>query len=242
MAKMSPPTTLMLMTLGAIGVGAIYQLTSTKAPPGRIVAPPRGKLTQLEGKKLLMDIVSKTPADAAWFEFLVARAYRESRWFPTAHNDDPREVAASSRAYERNLERYVGCPWAPSRYKLGSGGYLGIIPPNGLAAFWGTKYECMDPRMVFDPIANVVMGLFYGKRLMGWSNFKKKPTFLNLWSGWGNPSRMGEAERLANVRPFFADALQKSAEDPSLIDEIVPSIPLPSNGAVLYDQLQQLVA
>ncbi len=242
MAKMSPPSALMLATLGAVGMAAIYQLTRARGVPVPATAVPQRKWTQLQGKTRLIDIIARTPADAAWFEFLVARAYRESRWFPTAHNDHPKEVVASSRAYDRNLERYVGCPWSASRYKLGSGGYLGIIPPNGLAAFWGTKYHCMDPRMVFDPVANVVMGLFYGKRLMRWSNFKKKPTFLNLWSGWGNPSRMGEPQRLANVRPFFEDALDKSAEPHTLIDEIVPPIPLPSNGAVLYDQLQQLVA
>lgn len=122
-------------------------------------------------------------------------------------NKSMAEAAAAARGYERN-SYLKSCGWGASRYTFGSGGWFGLLPASAVAAFKGTRYECIDPWSVFDPVASFVEALDYARRLVSnWSGFKKNPTWQNLRLGWGNPSEMGDPEALARVDGEDLEAL-----------------------------------
>lgn len=182
--------------------------------------------------------------DAEWIAFLEEAAMRESGFnnlrglgVPSMFPDwaipsdastkvQQNEADAATIGYDRN-ENLAQCDWPRSRYTFGSGGWFGFLPSTGVAVFRGTRYECIDPWMLFDPATSLVMAMGYGRGLQRWDNFKGKPTWLNLRVGWGNPSNMGEPAAMADVEQKFGDRLEELGYPRSFMyNEVTP---LPSD-------------
>jgi len=203
-----------------IAIAALGGLVAALVVPSRDV-PARPRLSPKLGRALLNNLTARAGLDDNWRLFFEALAKSESRWNPHASNDSSGEVAAALIAYTRNRKRYAGCGWPVSRYiHPGSGGFLGIIPANGLAVFWGTVLQCVDPHIVLEPAANVVMAMGYARRLMRWKQFKANPTWHNLWRGWDNPAAMGPGAR----RQKFERILGELGHPSSFADRQVTSL------------------
>jgi len=152
------------------------------------------------------------------------------------------EHQAAIRAYERNIERYEDCGYAPERYTFGSGGWFALLPANGLRAFDGTDLQCLDPYSVFDPAASVVMAIEMVRRLMRWSGWKKAPTFANLRAGLKNPAEMGDPEAIHQIVHKTKGLLYRYNQigaNPALIDMTPPPLP-PKNPVALFNKLNAL--
>lgn len=233
---MVTPLHLMLATGAFLGTAVLLQ-GRTRRALSRGFVPPR--IGSAQGLTDLTNLINASGVDASWEVFFIAKSWWESKWQPHVRNDRRSEIAAAQRAYVRNAEWYTHCPWPKHRYTHpGSGGYLGVIAPNGLAAFWGTSLQCMDPHMIMDGPANYVMGLDYAERLMRWSNFKKVPTWQNLWVGWRRPGSMGQAGALAQIEGNFAKSLDQTAELHSFMKQPVTRLPRLPAPNVLYNNLR----
>lgn len=149
-----------------------------------------------------------------------------------------REAAAAVIAYDRN-SYLKNCSWPRSRYVFGSGGWFGLLPANAVVAFKGTRYECIDPWSVFDPVSSLVEIVDYCRRIMRWDNFKAKPTWLNLRIGIGNPSNMGKSDALADAAVNFGDRVQELGYPASFIHRQVTALP-PDKPADLLDALMEV--
>ncbi len=214
-----------------IAIAALGGLLAALLPAGRAL-PARPRLSPKEGRALLSRLTARAGLPAAWRVFLDAKAMRESNYNPRSRNDRPGEVRAAWTAYKRNKKRYAWCGWSLDRYaRPGSGGWLGIIPSNGLAVFWGTVMQCVDPRVILEPAANLVMGLGYARGLMRWKGFQRNPTWHNLWKGWGNPSGMGPGARSDQ----FLEVLDRLGHPRSFADRQVPKLPGFDPVALLID-------
>lgn len=196
-----------------------------------------------EGQEELQYLAEWAFLDAEWMAFLEATAYRESGFnnlrglglpnqFPdwarpsegASFQTQQNEADAARQGYENN-SYLASCPWPASRYTFGSGGWFGMIPAFGVRVFKGTKYACIDPWAVFDPPASLVMAMGFGRGLTNWKNFKKKPTWLNLRVGWGNPSAMGKPDRMAKVQQKFGDQLEEVGYPRALMHNPVTALP-----------------
>ncbi len=233
---MVTPLHLMLATGAFLGTAMLLH-GRTRRALSRGFTPPR--IGSDQGVTDLVNLINASRVDAAWEIFFLSKAWGESKWKPHVRNDRSAEIAAAQRAYVRNAEWYTNCPWPKHRYTHpGSGGYLGVIAPNGLAAFWGTNLQCMDPHMIMDGPANYVMALYYAKRLQRWSNFRRVPTWQNLWVGWRRPGSMGEPGALARIESHFAKGLAKIAEPHSFMKLPVTSLPKLPAANILYNNLR----
>jgi hypothetical protein len=195
--------------------------------------------------------------DEEWMAFLEATAAGESGFnnlvglgnpalFPdwaspntkASSNLQANEAKAAEVAYGRN-DYLKNCSWPRSRYTFGSGGWFGLLPANAVAAFKGTRYECIDPWSVFDPVSSLVEIVDYCRRIMRWDNFKAKPTWLNLRVGIGNPSNMNKSDIMAEKTVSFGDRVQELGYPASFIHRQVTPLP-PDKPADLLDALMEV--
>lgn len=147
------------------------------------------------------------------------------------------EANAAAAAYRQNARKFANCGHPASAYAFGSGGWFAFLPAYGLAQ-WpsGSGLRCLPPRSVFDPRASFCMAIGFARGLQNWGGFGRVPTVLNLRGGWGRPSRMGDASRLANIRARYARHAQAIGLPASFVDERIPRFPS-INLADLYRQL-----
>lgn len=149
------------------------------------------------------------------------------------------EANAARRAYDRNTYLH-DCPWPAARYSFGSGGWFGLLPANAVFAFKGTRYECIDPWSVFDPVPSLVEIIEYCRRTMRRDSFKANPTWLNLRVGIGNPSNMNKADQLARVGEKFREKLLELGYPESFMYREVTPLPQ-DNPADLLDALMEVL-
>jgi len=160
-----------------------------------------------------------------WITFLVAKAWVESRWKPTASrgvppgfpdgfdwNDAPWDQRAAEKSYTRQIERghLKGSPWPRERYTAGSMGLWQLMPANGIiTAFKGTKYELLDPWSHYMPGRGLAMAVAYNLGLMNWASYRERPTWATLYAGWSAPANMGrpESDKVAQALERFRKGL-----------------------------------
>jgi hypothetical protein len=162
-----------------------------------------------DGYTLLAEILEVSGMSASWRTFFTAAARRESRFNPNTENRKSSEAAAAKRAYSYSVEkgRLQESPYGASSYTWGSGGWWGMFPAYGMAAFEGTELATIDPRAALhDPVTSLVMALEYARRIQRWAAFDG--TWLSLRVGWANPSKMGDPEFVARVAERFAEDLR----------------------------------
>jgi hypothetical protein len=114
------------------------------------------------------------------------------------------EQAAAIGAYNRNQAYYAGCGYAPSSYQGGAYGLFQMLPPNAMAAWWGTSAECTTPFELFRAGPAVIAALAMLARLQD-PAYQGDSTFGALRMGWGSPSWVKRwrdpefASRVANL-------------------------------------------
>lgn len=135
-------------------------------------------------------------------------------------NHSDAEAKAAARAYKKSTELH-GCPWPAGLYSFGSGGYFGLLPAYGLAAFEDdAELRCLHPWSVFDGPLSMVMAVKFARRLTGWSSWDG--TVLSLRVGWGDPSSMDDSELLASKRAKFEEHCRDIGLPESFLDERLP--------------------
>lgn len=223
-------------------------------PPGLDELPPPMEA----GQELLRYLAEWAFLDEAWIAFFEVTAWRESKFnnmrglgkpslFPdwaqpnvsASKKVQNTEAAAAVKAYTRN-DYLRDCPWPAQRYSFGSGGWFGLLPPNAVYAFKDTRYECIDPWSVFDPVPSLVMAIEYARRTMRRSGFKKKPTFLNLRVGWWSPANMGKQDKMNAVAQNFGDQLEELGVPAHFMHQEVTDLP-PDMPADLLDALAEVI-
>ena len=200
-----------------------------------------------EGQALMREMFFELGLDPMWSMFFEATALNESGFnnlrglgipseFPSwaspnegaSFQTQQNEADAAKRAYDRNKDKLAECGWPASRYTFGSGGWFALLPANAVMQARGTSLKCVDPWDVFDPATSVVLAIGMARNLQNWNNFKSVPTFGNLRLGWGNPSRMGKADKLREAKAKskgFAARLGELGFDPAYFD--APVTPMP---------------
>lgn len=160
-----------------------------------------------------------------WATFLGAVAHHESRWVISAHNGSASEVSASASAYDRNAEKLSECKHPRSAYVIGSGGWYGFLPANGIvSAFRGTPGICIDPATIYDPWISTLMAIAYAKNLQGWGSFKRSDrTWLELNRGWSVPGKMDIARPKSDER--FLKGLRAQGVPESFASKKVGALP-----------------
>ena len=225
----------------ALALAALWGLSSGGAGderPDELDIPPA---PGGDSQALIRDMAAALGLTASWSAFLEAAAMGESGLNPLVGRGvktgapawvtiyaSSGEATAAGKAYDRNQERYGGCPWPRSRYSFGSGGLWGEIPANALVAFKGTSMDCADPWGVFYPRPALVMFLEMCRRLMGYSEFAIEPTWGNLRVGGRGARRMGEPEELErqrNGKNKLGDRLEQLGYNRSMVDELVTPLP-----------------
>lgn len=200
-----------LIGLGLLALAGSDETTIPNVPANL------GKLKRLAGEAGM---------SADWITFLAAVAHHESTWHASAHNDSTKEVAASGKAYDRNANTLRACPFSRSAYVIGSGGWYGFLPANGIvSAFRGTSAVCIDPRSVFDPWASTLMAIAYANNLRTrWKSFRESDgTWLALNRGWKRPSKMNIPNQKTDDR--FRRGLRAQGVSESFAGRRVTPIP-----------------
>ena len=198
----------------AIAAVAIAFAVASSAKGGGSV--PLAEAPDRAGLNAIRSLGARAGLSEDWIAFFAMTARGESGWNNLVGlgdqalvpegikmNRSAAEATAARRAYERNVARYGDCPHPAWMYQFGSGGWFGILPANGLQAFWCTQFQCLSPYAVFEPEASLVMAIGIARRLQNWSGFQARPTWINLRLGWGCPSCMGDPERIAARRERF---------------------------------------
>lgn len=219
---------------GALAVAGIARADTKPRRKTRAKIGPAGK----RGLGDLMRLMERAQTPPDWQVFFAAVAHHESRWNSSAWNQASSEVAASARAYDRNKDRYSHCPWPASAYKIGSGGWFGLIPANALAAFWDTQLHCLSPNSIFDPVPSFAMAVDYARRLQRWGQFQVNPTWLNLNRGWKAPSNMGSVVpgSDAALREALAALRSRGWDIPSgWENRAATPLPLPSAAEIYFE-------
>lgn len=176
------------------------------------------------GLRELLRVCSEMGVSRDWALFLAVVAHHESRWnrlvgrgilagAPTGVkiNISEGEAVAAKRAFDRNADLFRDCNHSSARYTFGSGGWFGILPANGLFAFKGTRFQCMNPWAVFEPRESIAMAIGMIQRLMRYDGFKADPTWKNLNRGFAAPSYMGNPREGTDDR--FEEALAAVARE-----------------------------
>lgn len=262
MARASPYVLMAAAAALALAASGKRRRRGHRVPDGNGVRPPRpgpGPMPEpmTGGQTDIRYLAEWAFLDEEWIVFLEATAAGESRFnnfvglgnpalFPdwaqpnlkASQKSQKREAEAAGISYDRN-DYLAGCDWPRSRYVFGSGGWFGALPGNAVAAFKGTRYECIDPWSVFDPVSSLVEIVEYCRRIMRWDNFKANPTWLNLRVGVGSPSNMNKPDKLARMEEKFRDKLLELGYSASFMYGQV--MPLPSdNPADLLDALTEV--
>jgi len=194
-----------------------------------------------EGQETIRALAQAAGLDQSWTTFLEAAAAGESGFNNLVargiQNGAPdwakivvrqHDADKAKIAYDRNKEKYEDCGWSAARYSFGSGGWWQMLPANGVAAFWDTSEECIDPWAVFDPGPSLVMMISYAKRITRYSKFKSEPTWGNLRVGMRSVSYLGredELERQRTGKNKLGDRLEQLGYSRSFVDQQVTSLP-----------------
>lgn len=219
----------------AIAIAAALVFAGTASASGPSVRPVDAK-----GLAKVRAYAANAGLSKDWQDFFVLVAYRESKGrsdvglgidagapvWADLHGGSAgeSEAAAAARAYDRNANDLAEC-WPRVTYTWGSGGWYGILPANGLEVFEGTTWHCIHPWTVLDPAISTVMAIGMARRLMGWDGFKAAPTVLNLRLGWGDPSSMGEPDKLAAKRDDYEKDARSAGLPVSFLDKRLETRP-----------------
>jgi hypothetical protein len=158
--------------------------------------------------------------------------------FANAQQVARREATAAVKAYERNDFLHGCLPGRERFYTFGSGGWFGMLPPNGLAVFRGTTAACLHPWSVFEQPAAVVMAMGMMRRLQGWPQYQENPTPLGLRVGWVMPARMNDRDWIRDNREARYRSHAAAVGLPaSFLTTKLPRVPA-FNGAAMLAKLK----
>jgi len=198
-----------------------------------------------QGLNSIAHLCKMSGLDDDWTSFFLATAAGESRFtsnvvlgnpkkYPKGSKPSPvtksygaGEAAAALRAYNRAKEagRLSGCRWPASAYTFGSGGWFAMIPANAWAGYEGTALKCRHPWYMLHPVDQIITGTELARRLMGWASFKSKPNWLQLRTGWSNPSGMSSQESYDRMEGRFPKYLNELNIPSSWMYKNVTSLP-----------------
>ena len=158
----------------------------------------------------LAQVIGSAPVSRDWQDWLLAKAWIETRWNPSKLNfaDGPKAREAAERL--RGEGRLPACRGL-DEYAF-SGGAWQIIPAIFLVVAYPKNEAmlCVDPRIVVDPRESLAMVLAYAGKLQTWSSYQENPTFETLWLGFQSPSFMADSsskraqKSLENMRKGLA--------------------------------------
>ncbi len=141
----------------------------------------------------LLEDVSGIPGSARIFSLI---AYGESRWSPTAHNNDEEEIRKGSRpAYERAKEDFPKLKYAEEAANFGSGGLFAMLGPIHLwqgATYGFTPLKDLPPESVFDMRYAGYSAIVFLRSLIRNRDVRD---LVDIKVGWGKPSRLSKEER-----------------------------------------------
>ena len=142
---------------GAILLGGfLASQTASAALPARTMKKATGNYKTLA---VLSEGVDSYIPGFSTFALAVAR--RESNGNNLALGEHDSKAACAG--YERNRDSlFANNPYSPAYFCAGSGGWFGLMPSTALAA---PGFENMDPRLIFDPIASVILFADYVRRV-----------------------------------------------------------------------------
>jgi hypothetical protein len=172
-------------------------------------------------------------APPEWQDFFVLVARGESggnnlvglghaKDFPpfAKRNNSDSEAKAAAAAFKNHPE-LNGC-WPAGLYGFGSGGWFGLLPAYGLAAFEDdAELKCLHPWSVFDGPLSIVMAVKFARRLSQWKTWDG--TVLGLRVGWGDPSAMGSSSKVEAKRAKFVEDCLEVGLPASFLDEKLPN-------------------
>ena len=229
------------MGLGSIAAISLAGLLFLRLFPGIEGDPLAADLRNLNGSP---ENIRALAADAGipqdWADFLVAKAWVESRWSPTATRgvppgppaivpEDkiriaPTDAAAAAQAFNRQREagHLADTPWPVERYTFGTGGLWQLMPANAIVlAFKGTEYENLDPWSHYMTERAIAMAVEYNRALMRRQSYKDRPTWATLYAGWSRPDNMGKpgSPDVTAALERFAKGLQASGLPASFMDK-----------------------
>lgn len=198
---------------------AAIVLALTLALAGRAGAAPKASdganwgSTPEEVRPLLLraERASRIPGAA---RFLAIVASRESGFNATAHNEEPAEVDASRRLYQRAAAERPALAYPASVEAFGSGGLFGMLAPLVAWAGWAdlgdrAPFLGEEPTVVFDPRLAAFAAVAHMQQLLRRYPIK---SMTDLRVAWAQPSLLGsrdaaqEAAYQAIRARFLADA------------------------------------
>ena len=222
----------------------------------RLVSPGQGTLeadlSNLDGSpEEIRRLAYEAGLPDDWADFLVAKAWVESRWNPYSArglqpgapvwlekiNEGSIDAYSAAKAYDRQRQKgiFSSSPWPVERYTFGSYGLWQLMPANGLASsFAGTQYENLDPWSHFMPSRQMAMAVDYNLGLMKRGAYKTDPTWRTIYAGWSAPSNMSK-QNTAEVQAAlerFGKGLDASGISRSFMDRR-PSDDVPGAVAIL---------
>ncbi len=204
---------------------------------------PTGKPKQVDDKPKkkggdraqLDELLSVLALPDPWTDFFVFQSYGESRWHTSAHNGSVKETRASKKSWDRNAEALLKCGFAESDYVKGSGGWGGMLYPNGAMMFKEHDNRCTDPQtIVHDPLYSLAAMVGFANGLQGWKGWRRDPTFVNTRLGWGWPGKMGnDDEYRAKRKAAYTKTLAKIGLPVSLLETEMPRLHMTADDALI---------
>ncbi len=150
------------------------------------------------------------------------------------------EANAAKIAYDRNVTKgALPSSDAPMKYwLLGSGGWFGILPANGLVSFGKADANEYSPVDIFDARRSVAMLADYMRRLTWWKSFKAADPSNHvevLKAGMASPSLMGKPDHSR-----FKSTAKKARKNAALhgVPKSFFSEPIPSQLRTRKDMLK----
>lgn len=175
-----------------------------------------------------------------WLRFFDQTAHRESRFNTRAANRSASEAAAARRGAERWPELVAASGYPLDAWSFGSGGWFGFLPSSALIEGKRKTFRFpldfvreVGPNGVFDPGVGVASAIAYARGLTQWPNFQGSWASLNV--GWGNPSRMGQPDAIAESARKLEDRAAKLGWPRGWAMDKVPA--LPARSAREYEAL-----
>lgn len=179
--------------------GLVLALSQSTTEQGEKQSAKKEKRSERRRKFLCALEVAKLGDN--WARFFDQSVYRETirSYNPYSHNKTPAEVAASLQAVNRNRDRLATLKWAPNAWAYGSKGLFQFLGPVICIEGGGWRFpkQHLDPDMAYRPGVAIAGAIDFANDLMN------KATFTGTWAslnvGWGNPSNMNDAAKLAKA-------------------------------------------
>ncbi len=156
---------------------------------------------------------------------------RRSRGKASAQQNEARAARA---AYKR-LSKKHDFSFDRDRWTFGSAGYFGMLIPY-VGAQLG--YD-VDPWLVVTPAGSFASGVAFLRGLMGFAGFRKHPTFLALYTGWGVPGRMASLAKIEKRRKSMDRRMRALGISPSFADRRPSSRSTIPKGRTVLARLMQ---